>query len=88
MDLRANLDRHRVRNLWSVAWYRQDSISLACRTGQEAQIRPRRTGLEKRDYRVELTGTIDADYRGEICIILVNLSSSRSRYGTETRMHR
>ena len=44
--------------------------------GYEAQIRPR-SGLA---FKYGLTvlnspGTIDADYRGEICVILVNLSN-------------
>lgn len=34
-----------------------------------------RTGLEKGITVLNSPGTIDADYRGEICIILVNLSS-------------
>jgi dUTP pyrophosphatase len=44
--------------------------------GFEAQIRPR-SGLAIR-YGVTILnspGTIDADYRGEVCIILINLSS-------------
>ncbi len=44
--------------------------------GYEAQIRPR-SGLSiKHGITVLNTpGTIDADYRGEICIILINLSN-------------
>jgi dUTP pyrophosphatase len=44
--------------------------------GFEAQIRPR-SGLAIRHGITVLNtpGTIDADYRGEVCIILVNLSS-------------
>jgi dUTP pyrophosphatase len=43
--------------------------------GYEAQIRPR-SGLAIKDGITVLNtpGTIDADYRGEICIILINLS--------------
>jgi dUTP pyrophosphatase len=44
--------------------------------GYEAQIRPR-SGLAIR-YGITVLntpGTIDADYRGEVCIILINLSS-------------
>jgi dUTP pyrophosphatase len=44
--------------------------------GYEAQIRPRSGLALKHGLTVLNTpGTIDADYRGEICIILVNLSS-------------
>ena len=44
--------------------------------GYEAQIRPR-SGLALNEGLGLLNspGTLDADYRGEICIILVNLSS-------------
>ncbi|MFW6251333.1 MAG: dUTP diphosphatase [Alkalispirochaetaceae bacterium] len=46
--------------------------------GYEAQIRPR-SGLAAREGVTLLNspGTIDADYRGEIMAILVNLSDSR-----------
>jgi dUTP pyrophosphatase len=43
--------------------------------GFEAQIRPRSGLAIKKGITVLNTpGTIDADYRGEICVILVNLS--------------
>ncbi len=44
--------------------------------GYEAQVRPR-SGLAMKNGITILNtpGTIDADYRGEICIILVNLSN-------------
>lgn len=44
--------------------------------GYEAQIRPR-SGLAFKHGLTVLNspGTIDADYRGEICVILVNLSN-------------
>jgi len=44
--------------------------------GYEAQIRPRSGLAIKKGITVLNTpGTIDADYRGEICIIMINLSS-------------
>lgn len=44
--------------------------------GFEAQIRPRSGLAIKKGITVlNSPGTIDADYRGEICVILVNLSS-------------
>lgn len=43
--------------------------------GYEAQIRPRSgLALKKGVTVLNSPGTIDADYRGEICVILVNLS--------------
>ena len=44
--------------------------------GYEAQVRPRSGLAAKKGITVlNSPGTIDADYRGEICVILVNLSS-------------
>jgi dUTP pyrophosphatase len=44
--------------------------------GYEAQIRPRSGLAIKKGITVlNSPGTIDADYRGEVCVILVNLSS-------------
>ena len=43
--------------------------------GHEAQVRPRSgLALKKGITVLNSPGTIDADYRGEICVILVNLS--------------
>ncbi|GHT35703.1 deoxyuridine 5'-triphosphate nucleotidohydrolase [Bacteroidia bacterium] len=43
--------------------------------GYEAQIRPRSgLALKKGITVLNSPGTIDADYRGEICVILINLS--------------
>ena len=75
MDLRANLDRPIVlkpleRCLVPTGLY------IALPHGTEAQIRPRSgLALKKGITVLNSPGTIDADYRGEICIILVNLSS-------------
>ena len=44
--------------------------------GYEAQVRPRSGLAIKKGITVlNSPGTIDADYRGEICVILVNLSA-------------
>src|SRR5437588_4036160 len=49
-------------------------ISIAIPPGFEGQVRPR-SGLALRDGITCLNtpGTIDSDYRGEVCVILVNL---------------
>ena len=51
-------------------------LYIALPEGYEAQVRPRSClALKKGITVLNSPGTIDADYRGEICIILVNLSS-------------
>ena len=75
MDLRANLDvaitlKPLERKLVPTGLY----IELP--EGYEAQIRPRSGLAIKKGITVlNSPGTIDADYRGEICVILINLSS-------------
>lgn len=50
-------------------------LFMALPPGYEAQVRPRSGLAIKHGITVLNTpGTIDADYRGEICVILVNLS--------------
>lgn len=50
-------------------------LYIALPQGFEAQIRPRSgLALKKGITVLNSPGTIDADYRGEICIILINLS--------------
>ena len=50
-------------------------ISIALPVGYEAQIRPRSgLALKKGITLLNTPGTIDADYRGEIGVILINLS--------------
>ncbi len=74
MDLRANLDRPIVlkplqRCLVPTGLY------IALPDGYEAQIRPRSgLALKKGITLLNTPGTIDADYRGEIGVIMVNLS--------------
>ena len=44
--------------------------------GYEAQVRPRSgLALKKGITVLNSPGTIDADYRGEVCVILINLSN-------------
>lgn len=51
-------------------------LFMALPKGYEAQVRPRSGLAIKRGITVlNSPGTIDADYRGEVCVILVNLSS-------------
>ena len=75
MDLRANLSEPVVlkpleRRLIPTGLF----IELP--VGYEAQIRPRSGLAIKKGITVlNSPGTIDADYRGEVCAILVNLSS-------------
>ena len=51
-------------------------LSIALPEGYEAQVRPR-SGLAARHGVTVLNspGTIDADYRGEICVLLINHGS-------------
>ena len=50
-------------------------LFIALPPGFEAQVRPRSgLALKKGITVLNSPGTIDADYRGEICVILVNLS--------------
>lgn len=75
MDLRANIEQPIVlaplqRVLVPTGLY------IALPEGYEAQVRPRSGLAIKRGITVlNSPGTIDADYRGEICVILVNLSN-------------
>jgi dUTP pyrophosphatase len=75
MDLRANIDEDiELKSLERVLV--STGLFIALPEGTEAQIRPR-SGLA---YKHGLTvlnspGTIDADYRGEVKVLLVNLSN-------------
>lgn len=74
MDLRANLEESIVlRPLQRVLI--PTGLFMALPEGYEAQVRPRSGLALKHGITVLNTpGTIDADYRGEIGVILVNLS--------------
>lgn len=51
-------------------------LYLEIPAGFEVQVRPRSGLAAKKGITVlNAPGTIDADYRGEVCVILVNLSS-------------
>lgn len=62
-------------------------ISIALPVGFEAQVRPR-SGLAAKNgvTLVNAPGTIDADYRGEIGVILVNLSKESFRISRGMRI--
>ena len=74
VDLRANIEapielRPLERKLIPTGLF------MALPPGYEAQVRPRSGLAIKHGITVLNTpGTIDADYRGEVCVILVNLS--------------
>ncbi len=74
MDLRANLDKsitiHPMERMLIPT-----GLFMALPPGFEAQIRPR-SGLALKHGITVLNspGTIDADYRGEIMVLLINLS--------------
>ena len=74
MDLRANLDAPVIlkpleRRLIPTGLY------IALPPGYEAQVRPRSgLALKKGITVLNSPGTVDADYRGEIGVLLINLS--------------
>ena len=74
MDLRANLQEPVVLGTLDRAMV-PTGLHIELPVGYEAQIRPR-SGLAARHgiSIVNAPGTIDADYRGEIKVVLVNLS--------------
>lgn len=75
MDIRANLDKEIILRPLERAMI-PTGLFIELAEGFEAQIRPR-SGLAAKAGITVLNspGTIDADYRGEIKIILVNLSA-------------
>jgi dUTP pyrophosphatase len=75
MDLRANLESSITIKPLERAMV-ATGLSMALPDGYEAQVRPRSGLAVKKGVTVLNTpGTIDADYRGEIKVILVNLSN-------------
>ena len=75
MDLRANIDEPVLLKPLQRALIKT-GLFIELPEGHEAQIRPR-SGLayKKGISIVNAPGTIDADYRGEIGVLLVNLSN-------------
>lgn len=76
MDLRANLDHPITLNPLERAMI-PSGLFIELPAGFEAQIRPR-SGLAAKNGITVLNspGTVDADYRGEVKVILVNLSNT------------
>ena len=75
MDLRANIDK----DITLLPMQRQlvpTGLHIALPEGYEAQIRPRSGLALKHGITVLNTpGTVDADYRGEIMVLLINFSN-------------
>jgi len=76
MDLRANLERPIVLKPMQRMLV-HTGLFMALPIGYEAQIRPR-SGLALKHGITVLNspGTIDADYRGELMVLLINLSDA------------
>ena len=77
MDIRANIDNDIILEPMKRVLVRT-GLFLEVPEGYEAQIRPR-SGLAigKGITVINSPGTIDADYRGEVCILLINLSDEK-----------
>ena len=76
MDLRANLEESILIKPFQRLVVKT-GLFISLQDGYEAQIRPRSgLALKKGITVLNSPGTIDADYRGEIGVILINLSDS------------
>ena len=74
MDLRANLEEPITLQPMQRCLV-PTGLFMSLPAGYEAQVRPRSGLAIKKGITVlNSPGTIDADYRGEICVILINLS--------------
>ena len=74
MDLRANLDESLTLHPFERKLVKT-GLFIALPEGYEAQVRPRSGLALKHGITVLNTpGTIDADYRGEVGVLLINLS--------------
>lgn len=75
MDIRANLDEPITLNPLERKLI-PTGLYMALPAGYEAQVRPRSGLAIKKGITVLNTpGTVDADYRGEVCVVLINLSN-------------
>ena len=75
MDLRANLDSSITLKPLERTIVKT-GLFIALPIGTEAQVRPRSGLAAKKGITVlNAPGTVDADYRGEIGVILINLSN-------------
>jgi dUTP pyrophosphatase len=75
MDLKANIDKAIILKPLERAIIKT-GLFIALPVGVEAQVRPRSGLAIKKGITVlNSPGTVDADYRGEIGVILVNLSN-------------
>ena len=76
MDLRANIEKEITLKPLERAIVKT-GLFIALPIGFEAQVRPRSGLAAKKGITVlNSPGTVDADYRGEIGVILVNLSNN------------
>ena len=77
MDLKANIDTPIILKPLERAIVKT-GLFIALPQGFEAQVRPRSGLAAKKGITVlNSPGTVDADYRGEIGVILVNLSNEK-----------
>lgn len=77
MDLRANLNEEVVLESFERKLI-PTGLFIELPVGYEAQVRPRSGLAIKKGITVlNSPGTIDADYRGEIMVILINLSAEK-----------
>ena len=86
MDLRANLEEPILLKPFQRLVVKT-GLFISLQQGYEAQIRPRSgLALKKGITVINSPGTIDADYRGEIGVILINLSDSDFEINTGDRI--
>lgn len=86
MDLRANLSEPLLLQPGERALV-PTGLYIALPEGYEAQVRPRSGLALKRGLTVlNAPGTIDADYRGEVGVILINLSQEVQEIGDGERV--